>query len=255
MDPQQQRKQELPRQTLFRELRFDRAGIDEESRSVPVSFSSETDTVLRWGEPEILDHSPGAADLTRLGSIGVVLFNHNPDWPIGRIENARIEGGRGLATLVFDEDAESDKVFRKVVSGTLKGISVSYTCEDYQFLGVGENSSDGRFKGPCLWVKRWTALEISVVSVPADTTVGIGRSALPDLGPVVAAILDGVAERLRSASSLPAEPALQAEWAAETVPEASPASSPEPLPEVFGSGELEADLFWLESFVAPEILS
>ena len=130
--------------------------------------------MTRWGEPEILDHT--GANLTRLNAMGVVLWNHERDDVIGRVTNARIENGRGLATLVFDDDEESEKVFRKVVSGTLKGVSVSYTMDEYSWLGSNETSSDGRFQGSCLLVKRWTALEISVVSVPADATVGIGRS-------------------------------------------------------------------------------
>lgn len=227
------KQREIPKQALFRQLRFERASINEEKRSVDVSFSSETDTVIRWGEPEILDHSPGAADLTRLNSIGVVLFNHNPNMPIGRIENARIENGRGLATLVFDDDDESDKIWRKVLSGTLRGISVSYTYDDYSFLGTNETSADGRFKGPCLLVKRWTALEISVVSVPADATVGIGRSGMTDLGPLIAAIVAGVRDALR-----------------EQAPQVAslPSSEAEPSSEVErGIGELQADLFWIES--------
>ena len=169
--------------------------------------------------------------MTRLNSIGVVLFNHDPFNPVGRIENARIESGRGLATLVFDEDEESDKIFRKVVSGTLKGISVSYTYGDYSFLGEGETSADGRFKGPCLLVKRWTALEISVVSVPADASIGIGRSGLQDFGPMVTAIIDGISERMRKSPDIPAETA----------------ATPETPPEENRSGEMEADLFWVNS--------
>lgn len=230
-----QKQREIPRQPLFRQLRFERASINEEKRSVDVSFSSETDTVIRWGEPEILDHSPGSADLTRLNSIGVVLFNHNPDMPIGRIENARIENGRGLATLVFDDDDESAKIWRKVLSGTLRGISVSYTYDEYSFLGTNETSADGRFKGPCLLVKRWTALEISVVSVPADATVGIGRSGMTDLGPLIAAIVAGVRDALR-------EQAPQV-----TAPPMSGSDSSSGVER--DMGELQADLFWIESQV------
>lgn len=226
MKTNQQR--EIPKELLYRELRFERAAVNEAKRSVDVSFSSETDSVTRWGEPEILDHGPGAVNLTRLNSIGVVLFNHHPDLPIGRIENARVEGGRGLATLIFDEDEESEKIWRKILSGTLRGISVSYTYDEYSFLGENETSADGRFKGPCLLVKRWTALEISVVSVPADATVGIGRSNGADLGPLVAAIVAGVTEGLRQKQQ-------------ETpVPDSKEA-------EQRGLGELEADIFWLES--------
>ena len=234
MDLAKPQQRKIPRQTLFRDLPFDRAAINAEQRTVSVSFSSETDQVLRWGEPEILDHAAGSADLTRLGSFGVVLFNHNPDLPIGRVENARIENGRGVANLVFDEDEAADKIFRKVLSGTLKGISVSYTYDDYCFLGENETSADGRFKGPCLLVKRWTALEISVVSVPADTSVGIGRAAGQDYRQLAAAVLDGLVERVRS------NPAAADETAAPSQTENRP-------PEPDRAAELVADLFWIDS--------
>ena len=70
---------------FYRDLTFVRESVNKESRSVDVSFSSETDTVMRWGEPEILDHSAGSVDLTRLNSMGVVLFNHDPNNVIGRV--------------------------------------------------------------------------------------------------------------------------------------------------------------------------
>ena len=34
---------------------------------------------------------------------------------------------------------------------------------------------DGRFMGPCSIAKKWAPYEISIVSVPADPTVGVGR--------------------------------------------------------------------------------
>lgn len=191
-------------QRFFREFTFKREAIDVENRTVPVSFSSETDTVLRWGEPEILDHT--GANLTRLNSMGVVLFNHDPDQPIGRIENARIENGRGLATLIFDEDDESDRIFKKVVSGTLKGISLGYTYDEYTWLGTNETSSDGRFQGPCLLVKRWTGLEISVVSVPADATIGVGRSGEDILEPLIEKIVERCLEKRNQQEAPPEDP-------------------------------------------------
>ena len=41
---------------------------------------------------------------------------------------------------------------------------------------AGKQSADGRFTGPCQIARKWTPLEVSVVSVPADPTVGVGRS-------------------------------------------------------------------------------
>ena len=98
-----------PNQTYFRELTFQREAVNVEERSVEVSFSSETDTVLRWGEPEILNHAAGAVNLTRLNNMGVALFNHNRDQVLGKVVNARIENSRGLATLLFDTDDDSEK--------------------------------------------------------------------------------------------------------------------------------------------------
>jgi len=176
-------------QKFYRDLQFERASVNEENRSVDVSFSSETDTVMRYGEPEILDHSAGCVDLTRLNSMGVLLFNHCCDDVLGKVTNARIENSRGLATITFDRDDDSEKIYQKVLSGTLRGISVGYSYLDYSWLGSNETSADGRFKGPCLLVKRWQANEISIASVPADVTIGIGRSATDSLRPLIEGIV------------------------------------------------------------------
>ena len=75
-----------------------------------------------------------------------------------------------------DDDQESDKIYQKVNNGTLKGVSVGYVVNSWEEVMPGKKSSDGRFTGPCEVAKSWTALEISIVSVPADPTVGVGRA-------------------------------------------------------------------------------
>ena len=40
----------------------------------------------------------------------------------------------------------------------------------------GKQSADGRFTGPCSIARKWTPYEVSIVSVPADPTVGVGRT-------------------------------------------------------------------------------
>lgn len=54
-------------------------------------------------------------------------------------------------------------------------MSVGYTVSVWEEVGANKLSSDGRFKGEASIAKRWEVLEISIVSIPADTTVGIGR--------------------------------------------------------------------------------
>ena len=140
-----------------------------------LSFSSE-EPYDRWWGTEILSHSDGAMDLTRLNSIGVVLFNHDRDEVLGKVLRAWVENNRGYAEIEFDTDDKADVIYKKVDSGTLKGVSVGYVVEVWEEVSANKKSSDGRFTGPCDIATRWTPYEISIVSVPADPTVGVGRS-------------------------------------------------------------------------------
>ena len=148
-------------------------------RKFTLSFSSE-EPYDRWWGTEILSHDEGAVDLTRLNTIGCVLYNHNRDKVIGKILSAKIEDSRGIAEIEFDEDAESDVVYQKVASGTLKGVSVGYMVEVWEDVAANKKSSDGRFTGPCSIATKWTPYEVSIVSVPADPTVGVGRNHEPE---------------------------------------------------------------------------
>ena len=115
-------------------------------------------------------------DLERLNSIGVVLFNHERDEVVGKIDRAWIEDGRGYAEITFDSDDSSEKIYQKVKTGTLKGVSVGYMVENWEEVMPNKQSADGRFTGPCSIAKKWAPYEVSIVSVPADPTVGVGRS-------------------------------------------------------------------------------
>lgn len=166
----------LHEMTMTREMAARADAVSEEGRTVELTFSSENPYV-RWFGPEILDHSEGSVDLTRLQEIGVLLFNHEPDHPIGRVEKVWIgDDSRGHALVKFDADEESDRIFKKVSGGSLRGVSVGYRIKEYIQLKEGETSKDGRFKGPAVIVSQWEPLEISIVSVPADAGVGVGRS-------------------------------------------------------------------------------
>ena len=145
-------------------------------RKFTLSFSSE-EPYERWFGPEILDHSPGAVDLQRINEIGCLLFNHNRDAVIGKINRAWVESGRGYAEVEFDTDEQSEIIYQKVRSGTLKGVSVGYRIDSLEEVMAGKTSADGRFTGPCEVARKWWPFEISIVSVPADATVGVGREA------------------------------------------------------------------------------
>lgn len=150
--------------------------VKDDERRVTVSFSSEM-PVRRYYGQEILCHDSGCVDMQRINDLGVALFNHNRDKVIGRIENARLDEAekRTYADIVFDDDQEAERIYQKVKSGTLKGVSVAYSVDVWEEVAAGKLSSNGRFTGPAYIATRWTPAEISVVSVPADPTVGVGR--------------------------------------------------------------------------------
>lgn len=148
--------------------------VEGEDNVFELSFSSEQ-PVKRWFGDEYLDHDRAAVDLTRLRELGVVLFNHNRDKVIGKIRKVWIENNRGKAEVEFDKDDFSKEIREKVISGTLKGVSVGYCVTRYEDIQNGQKSKDGRFKGPAKVATRWFPYEISIVSVPADETVGVGR--------------------------------------------------------------------------------
>ena len=148
---------------------------EETGRRRTLSFSSE-EPVNRFFGREILDHGEGAVDLRRLSEIGVLLFNHDMDKVVGRILRAWVENGRGMAEVGFDTDADAETIFQKVQAGTLKTTSVRYRVDRWEVVEAGRTSSDGRFAGPCQIARKWTPVEVSIVSVPADPTVGVGRS-------------------------------------------------------------------------------
>lgn len=150
---------------------FEREGIDEEKRTIPLSFSSEVE-LERWpGCFEVLSHDAGACDLSRLNSGAPLLFNHNPDKYIGVIESAEIgQDRKGRAVVRFSESEEADEIFNDVKAGILRNVSVGYRIKQIK-LDETRDDIDRYLVGG------WQPFEVSIVTIPADTSVGVGRSA------------------------------------------------------------------------------
>lgn len=143
--------------------------IDEERRTVELAFSSET-PYERWFGDEILDHSPTAIDLERLRAGGAVLMDHNTTDQVGVVESVRIDSDRVARAVVrFSRSKRGQEIFNDIIDGIRTNISVGYFIKDM----VLERQSDGK---ETYRVTSWEPFEISVVSVPADPTVGVGRS-------------------------------------------------------------------------------
>lgn len=156
---------------LTREFVFDRAAANQEARTVALAFSSET-PVGRWFGEEILDHSPQSVRLTRLADGGPLLVDHDFRDHIGTIESVEIGTDRvGRAVVRFGKSVRAEEIFQDVLDGIRKHVSITY---EIHHMVMTEAGRDG--KQPIYRADDWEPLEISIVSVPADTSVGVGRS-------------------------------------------------------------------------------
>lgn len=144
--------------------------VDEEKRTMELSFSSEQ-PVDRYFGVEILDHGKGSVALDWLNTgRAPLLADHDPTIQIGVIENAEIGKDRvGRAVVRFGKGAQADGYFQDVKDGIRGNISVGYRI--HQMLLEEETDTGATYRA-----MKWEPLEISLVSIPADQTVGIGRS-------------------------------------------------------------------------------
>ncbi|EFR1015755.1 phage major capsid protein [Salmonella enterica] len=149
-----------------------------DDRIVELAFSSEAPYSRIYtdqnGDPvelkEILVHDKDAVDLDVLNDKASLLFNHEFDNHIGVVVpgSARIdEDGVGRALVKFSQVGQlANETYDKVKEGTMSKVSVGYT--------VLEGHAD--FSKGVYFVMKWQPYEISIVSVPADSSVGVGRS-------------------------------------------------------------------------------
>ena len=156
-------------ETLYRTARIDSSISDEESRSFELSFSSE-EPYERWFGTEVLGHKSKEIDMDWLKSgTAPLLSDHAPDTQIGVVERAWVDGKKGRAVVRFGKNDLAEEVFQDVKDGIKSNISVGYVVKEMKLISSEDNHETYR-------VTKWSPLEISVVSIPADKTVGIGRS-------------------------------------------------------------------------------
>jgi HK97 family phage major capsid protein len=143
---------------------------EEDLRSFEFSFSSES-PVERWFGREVLSHEAGSIDLGRLNDGAPLLWNHNPDQVIGVVERGWIDGEkrRGMARVRFSRSAFAEEKLADVRDGILRNVSVGYQILDAAPLRVADQE--------VILATSWQPLEISLVSIPADAGVGLGRAA------------------------------------------------------------------------------
>lgn len=155
-----------------RAARYQRDTINVEERTVELAFASD-EPYDRWWGTEILDCTPAAVNLERLNNRHPLLLDHDTSKQIGVVERAWVDADRkGRALVRFSRGALGEEIFQDVQDGIRELVSVGYSIDDMVLESRTEEQATYR-------VTRWTPFEVSIVSVPADPTVGVGRSMAP----------------------------------------------------------------------------
>jgi len=167
MDDLARKSIEAPQQRSFG---IQQRAIDEEARTVEIAFSSE-EPYERYFGSEVLSHDPESVDLSRLLSGAAVLVNHDSDDHVGVVESARIDADRkGRAVIRFSKSARGQEIFQDVLDGIRQLVSVAYMVNKYE-------TTQRKGQSDLVTVTKWTPYELTLASIPADITVGVGRSA------------------------------------------------------------------------------
>ncbi|MCB4825221.1 HK97 family phage prohead protease [Roseicella aerolata] len=215
------------------------ATVDRAARTVEVVWS--TGARARNFVPplgpilEELDMAPAAVRMDGLRSgRAPVLDAHRRGGArdvLGRVVAARIEAGRGYATLQFSSAADVEPVWQRVADGTLRAVSVGYRVHRYEPV---PDAATGQTVHRAV---DWEPFEISVVPVPIDPAAAVRGEA--EQGSPATALEPPLPEDPSMSETTPATPAAEP---APTVPpvSATPTAAPEPTRAAVPASDLEA---------------
>ena len=150
-----------------RAMALEMSPIDEETRTVSIAVSSEEPVMRSFGN-EVLLHAEENIDLEFFRSgRAPLLLDHDPEKQIGVIQDVELDTAtrRLRAKVRFGKSALASEAFDDVVDGIRSNISIGYS--------IGEMKKRGK---DTYVATKWSAFEASLVSLPADVTVGVGRS-------------------------------------------------------------------------------
>tara|TARA_R100000654_G_scaffold821_4_gene3166 strand:+ start:373 stop:3447 length:3075 start_codon:yes stop_codon:yes gene_type:complete len=158
------------KEDLKRNFDFDREKINEEKRTVVIGVSSEKPVQRRFGF-EVLGHNEEEIDMEFMASgRSPLLLDHDSTKQIGVVEEFGIDKAnkRTVAKVRFSKNRMADEVFQDVKDGIRQNISVGYQVNSM------EKEDEEREGVPIYRVNSWSPLEVSAVSIPADSSPSVG---------------------------------------------------------------------------------
>lgn len=142
------------------------------TRTIPFVFSDESRDTYGTILPV------GGWQLDRFNRMGVAFYNHSsygsdPDNVIGRAR-AWVEGKQLLGEITFEPaelNPKAEKVFQKLLAGTLRGCSVGFRPLERGHWGEGDEAAGG--KRETYYYGKRELLEISVTPIPANANAKV----------------------------------------------------------------------------------
>lgn len=146
--------------------------VDDEARTVELSFSSEA-SIDRYFGVEVLGHDDGEVNMGWINSGNApLLLDHEWEKQIGIVESASIGTDRKRRAVVrFGKGVLADEAFNDVKDGIRRNVSVGYFINRMVMEEGGEDETPDQYR-----VIDWEPFEVSIVAVPADRDVGVGRT-------------------------------------------------------------------------------
>jgi len=167
----EQRADETPPLVEYVSVALRAGGVDADTRECELSFSSE-EPYERWWGVEVLGHKAGEIDMSWIASgRAPFLADHDTCEQIGVVTRAWLaRDGKARATVRFGKSERAEQEMQDAQDAVRVNVSVGYEIRELELVKQEGDSKTYR-------VTDWRPLEVSLVSIPADMTVGIGRSA------------------------------------------------------------------------------
>lgn len=166
-------------ETHKRSFTIERAdAVESADRTVELAFASDIPcphfSYRLWDFIDVkLSMDPGAMRPDRLRSGAALLADHDPTDQIGVVDSFSVDtkDGKARAKVRFSKSARGEEIYQDVLDGIRRNVSVGFSIHK---LVLEEENEDGN---DLYRADDWEPFELSIVSIPADISVGVGRSA------------------------------------------------------------------------------
>jgi HK97 family phage major capsid protein/HK97 family phage prohead protease len=140
---------------------------DSEDRTLEFPFASEK-PVERYYGMEVLNMDEKSMDLTRLNDGAPLLYQHDADRIVGVVQKAYIKNKRAYARVKLANNELGREMQELIKDGIIRNVSFGYKINAME---ADESTSPVTYRAT-----NFQPFEISLVTVPADESVGIGRA-------------------------------------------------------------------------------